>query len=75
MKALLDKLRIKEVNPSVSWGADHWVTDPKGEELTSYNPTTNQPIAKVVQATESTYNQVVEAAQESFQSWRRKSVV
>lgn len=70
MKALLDKLHLKEVNPGACAGPDGWLEDPQGEKLISINPTTNEPIGSVIQATAATYNRVVEAAQKSFQSWR-----
>lgn len=70
MKSLLNKLSIKEVNPGACTGPDGWIEDPKGKELVSYNPTTGEPIAKVVQATGDTYNRVVEVAQEAFETWQ-----
>ena len=69
MKSLLDKLTIKEVNEGACTGPDNWI-DTGGAVLTSYNPTTNEPIAAVQQATPSAYNQVVEQAQQAFQRWR-----
>lgn len=71
MKALLDKLGIKEVNPGVGTGPKEWIEDPEGEELVSYNPATGEPIAKVVQATKESYDQAVGRAQNAFKEWRR----
>jgi aldehyde dehydrogenase (NAD+) len=71
MKELLEKLSIKEVNPGACSGADGWIEDPNGKELVSYNPTTGEPIASVVQATGKTYNKVAEAAQRAFDTWQR----
>jgi aldehyde dehydrogenase (NAD+) len=71
MKALLEKLHIKEVNPGACGGPDAWFEDAKGKELVSYNPTTGEPIAKVLQATGATYEKVVQNAQTAFESWRR----
>ena len=62
MKALLSKLNIKDVNPGACFGSDGWLTDPKGRELISYNPTTGEVIARVVQATSATYDQVMSNA-------------
>lgn len=70
MKALLDKLNIKDVNPGACTGPDNWIEDPKGEELISYNPTTGESIARVIQATESTYDAVVRQAEDTFKTWR-----
>jgi len=70
MRALLDKLHIGDVNPGACTGPDGWIEDPKGTELVSYNPTTGEPIATVIQATEHTYDAVVHTATETFKTWR-----
>ena len=70
MKALLEKLQIKEINPGACTGPDGWLEDPSGTELVSYNPTTGEPIAKVIQATEATYDVLVRRACKTFESWR-----
>ena len=70
MKALLKELRIKEVNPGASFGIDDWIEDSNGQELISYNPATNQPIAKVIQATPDSYNTVIKGASAAFKTWR-----
>jgi aldehyde dehydrogenase (NAD+) len=70
MKALLEKLNIKDVNPGACSGPDGWLEDSQGKELVSYNPTTGEPIAKVIQATGATYEKVVREAQAAFESWR-----
>ena len=44
--------------------------DPKGKELVSYNPTTGEAIAKVVQATPESYQKVASYAQKTFLTWR-----
>jgi aldehyde dehydrogenase (NAD+) len=68
--ALLAKLQIKDVNPGACTGPDGWITDPKGKEVVSYNPTTGEPLARVVQAGTDAYEQVVSAAAEQFRTWR-----
>jgi aldehyde dehydrogenase (NAD+) len=70
MKSLLAKLGLEDVNPGASTGADGWVADPAGTRLVSYNPTTGEPIASVVQATPATYDAVVGRAVERFETWR-----
>jgi aldehyde dehydrogenase (NAD+) len=70
MKAVLEKLGIKEVNPGACTGPDGWIEDPKGKELVSNNPTNGEPIAKVIQATPETYEKVISAAHEAFKTWR-----
>ena len=70
MKSLLDTLQIAESNLGACTGPDGWISDPAGEPLVSYNPTTGAPIATVIQATTATYNTVAERAQSAFATWR-----
>ena len=51
-------------------GADGWLMDPKGGELVSYNPTSGEALAKIIQATPDTYEKVASAAQTAFLKWR-----
>jgi aldehyde dehydrogenase (NAD+) len=71
MNSLLEKLKVQEVNAGACTGPDGWLMDSKGKELVSYNPTTGEALAKVVQATPGTYEKVATAAQESFLKWRK----
>ncbi len=70
MKAILEKLNVGDVNIGACSGPDDWYKDPEGEEIVSYNPATREPIAKVLQATAKTYDQVLEAAVEAFKTWQ-----
>ena len=70
MKSLLDKLGLTAVNPGACTGPDGWITDPQGEPLISYNPTTGEAIGTVIQGGAATYDQVVAAAQQAFTTWR-----
>jgi aldehyde dehydrogenase (NAD+) len=70
MKALLDKLGIQDVNPGACTGPNRWIEDPKGKELVSYNPTTGEAIATVIQASPETYEEVMSAGETAFKSWR-----
>jgi len=70
MKALLEKLHLKDVNPGACTGPDGWIEDPSGKELVSYNPATGEPIAKIIQATAATYEAVVSQAAETFHTWQ-----
>jgi aldehyde dehydrogenase (NAD+) len=72
MDSLLKKLHLEPVNPGACLGPDGWIRDPAGKELISYNPTTNEPIASVVQASAATYERVAQAAVKSFTSWREQ---
>ncbi len=70
MKSILEALQIEEVNPGACHGPGAWIKDPKGKELVSYNPTTGEAIAKIIQATPATYESVSKAAHQAFLSWR-----
>ena len=69
MKNLLNKLNLNEINPGTCTGPHGWL-DSDGEILTSYNPTTGEPIAKVVQTTPAAYEKVITQAQAAFTAWR-----
>lgn len=70
MKALLKKLGIEEINAGACIGPDGWIKDPKGKQLVSYNPTTGEEIATVIQATPEVYKKVSTKAADVFQTWR-----
>jgi aldehyde dehydrogenase (NAD+) len=70
MKALLEKLQLKEVNSGAGSGPDAWIAEPGGEALVSYNPATGQAIATVQQANGTAYDAVVSKATEAFKTWR-----
>jgi aldehyde dehydrogenase (NAD+) len=70
MKNLLAKLNIQAVNAGACIGPDGWLMDSKGKELVSYNPTTGEALAKIVQATPETYEKVTSTAQQAFLKWR-----
>ncbi len=69
MKSLLDKLDLREVNTGACCGYDGWITESESKELVSYNPTTGEPIASILQATPAAYEIVVAAAQAAFLKW------
>jgi L-aminoadipate-semialdehyde dehydrogenase len=70
MNNLLEKLKIQPVNAGACTGPGNWLMDSKGKELISYNPTSGEALATVVQATPETYEKVASAAQEAFLKWR-----
>jgi aldehyde dehydrogenase (NAD+) len=70
MKSLLEKLNIAPVNAGASTGVDGWLMDKNGRELISYNPTTGEALAKIIQATPEAYEKVAAAAQTAFLKWR-----
>ena len=71
MKALFEKLNIQTVNAGASSGVDGWLMDKNGRELISYNPTTGETLAKVIQATPESYEKVASTAQAAFLKWRQ----
>ena len=70
MHALLEKLGLSQINAGACTGPDGWIEDASGTPLTSYNPTTGEAIAEVIQATPATYEAVARQAQEAFETWR-----
>ena len=70
MNALLEKLGIEEINAGACTGPDGWIKDPKGKQLVSYNPTTGDEIATVIQATTDVYKKVSAKAADVFRTWR-----
>ncbi|GIV85540.1 MAG: aldehyde dehydrogenase [Candidatus Roseilinea sp.] len=67
--SLLDKLGLREVNCGAC-GDGHWINDRDGSELISYDPTTHEPLARVIQATPASYDVIVRQAQNAFMEWR-----
>jgi aldehyde dehydrogenase (NAD+) len=70
MNSLLEKLKLEAVNAGACLGPEGWIRDPNGSQLVSYNPTTGEPIASVIQATSTTYDRVAQSAVDSFKAWR-----
>jgi aldehyde dehydrogenase (NAD+) len=70
MKALLEKLNLGDQNPGGSSGPDHWMFDPAGKDLPSYDPATGERIASVQQITGATYDGLVKRSEQAFASWR-----
>jgi len=70
LPALLSKLSLEPVNPGACTGPDGWIHEPDGHQLTSFNPTTGDPIATVVLTSPAAYDRVVTAATSAFRTWR-----
>jgi len=68
--ALLETLSLKPLNPGACTGPDGWIAEPDGHKLTSFNPTTGEPIATVMLASPATYDRVAAAAAAAFRTWR-----
>jgi aldehyde dehydrogenase (NAD+) len=69
IRNLLARLHLGEVNPGACSGPDGWGTD-SGQRLISYNPTTGQPIAQVIQASANGCEATIRSAQAAFARWR-----
>lgn len=70
MKKLLEKLEIHYVNIGACSGPGEFFEDTQSQELVSFNPTTGKPIAKVLQASEKAYENVISRADKAFRTWR-----
>src|SRR6188474_2935480 len=71
MRSLLQKLHISELNPGACTGPE-WIRDADGHTLTSFNPSTGDPIAAVELASVASYDTVATAAAQSFHIWRER---
>ena len=65
---VLARLGIREVNSGVFCG--RWISEPAGEEIVSINPSTGEPIARVLTATREDYERTVDQAEIAYRSWR-----
>ena len=65
---ILENLHIEAVNSGACYG--DWIANPSGGELESINPSTGDPLAKVMRAGPADYEYVVTRAQEAFLDWR-----
>ncbi|XP_060581194.1 LOW QUALITY PROTEIN: alpha-aminoadipic semialdehyde dehydrogenase-like [Ruditapes philippinarum] len=63
--AWLKELGLESQNKGVYCG--EWIAN--GEEVTSYSPTTNEPIARVTQGNSKDYERAVKAAKDAWQTW------
>ncbi len=68
MEDFLKELGIKKINSGAYAGS--WIENPGGKELISINPATGKEIARVIQADENDYEQIVDRAEEAFKAWR-----
>jgi len=68
--ALRSKLSLDSLNPGACTGPDGWIAEPDGHKLTSFNPSTGEPIATVMLASPAAYDRVATAASTAFANWR-----
>src|SRR5262245_58562143 len=65
---VLSRLGVTPLNSGVYAG--RWIDHPVGEGLTSLNPATGQPLARVVGADQASYDAATDAAAAAFLKWR-----
>jgi len=65
---VFSRLQLEATNSGVYAGA--WVDKPAGEEFVSLNPATGQPIARVIGANKTSYEQAAASSAAAFKSWR-----
>ncbi|HEY7392622.1 MAG TPA: aldehyde dehydrogenase family protein [Bryobacteraceae bacterium] len=65
---ILERLHIEPVNSGACYG--DWIPNPSGGEFESINPSTGEPLAKILSAGPADYEVVVARAQEAFLDWR-----
>jgi L-aminoadipate-semialdehyde dehydrogenase len=70
MTPILSDLALTPTNSGAC--GRQWIDRPAGGELASVNPSTEEPIATVLEAGLEDYQQVVQAAAERFVSWRMR---
>ncbi len=70
MNQILKDLGIKEINLGSCVGAQNWIDNSESNYIESYNPTNGELLAKVKLCTESNYENVINASNKAFESWR-----
>jgi len=70
MNQILKDLGIKEINLGSCVGAENWIDNSESNYIESYNPTNGELLAKVKLCTESNYEDVINASNKAFESWR-----
>lgn len=65
---ILQRLGLDDLNSGVSCG--EWIARPGGPEITSVNPATGRPLARVLTADRADYERVAERAGQTFERWR-----
>ena len=68
-QAVLDKFDLAPENPGVCTGPGQWL-ETSAPMIASYNPASGELLGKVQAADAAAFNQVVEASQKAFASWR-----
>jgi aldehyde dehydrogenase (NAD+) len=66
--SILQNLGISSINSGIC--GKRWIERPTGGELMSLNPSTGEPIAKVLMASAADYEKAASEASEVFERWR-----
>jgi aldehyde dehydrogenase (NAD+) len=67
---ILTALQLQAKNLGACYGPKSWAATTNQSELISYNPTNGAEIASVYNCSDTDYEDVILAAQKSFQTWR-----
>jgi aldehyde dehydrogenase (NAD+) len=67
---VFSRLGIDTTNPNPGVYAGAWSSLTSGETITSVNPATGEPLARVLTASRPDYERAIEAAREAFTTWR-----
>ncbi len=68
--SILEKIGLSNVNSGTYVGNGEWPENAGGAALESFNPTTNELIAKVTASTDADYETLIARAQAAFKTWR-----
>ena len=68
MKHLLEELKVEPVNQGGCTGMGQWLGG--GDRLTSYSPSSGEPIAEVEMISAANYDTIIDQSAEAFKSWR-----
>ncbi len=68
---VLTELGLQSTNSGGSTGSQRWTTTTNAGVLSSINPATGEPIAKVNLCSEEDYDSIVQESSRAFQAWRQ----
>ena len=71
IKALLEELRLDDVNAGACSGHGRWIRNGEANgRVVSINPSTGEPLASVLLSSEATCDRIVATSSEAFRTWR-----
>ena len=68
---VLTELGLQSTNSGGSTGSQRWTTTTSAGVLSSINPATGEPLAKVNLCSEEDYDSIVQESSRAFQAWRQ----